>query len=234
MVITVYLIKKRSNRLIVGLACISLVLMYILSSAVGVMLFLIPLETKFPYYNISRYDKELPIVVLGGGINYFGEKGEGKLNPITLQRLVTGYRLYKEVETTLIFTGGQGIGHSGPSEADVAGEFLRELGINQEALVLENRARNTYENGLYVRDYLEQRNGLDRGVYLVTSAVHLPRAVGVFRRLNLKVVPVPAGYFADHTQGWLDFFPARSNLNATLAAIHEWIGLLWYKVRGRI
>ncbi|MDI3548500.1 MAG: hypothetical protein PWR10_2152 [Halanaerobiales bacterium] len=232
LIITIYLMARARSFLIKFLAFFTLLLMFLTFSGLGIKIFLIRLEDTYQDQTGS-FTRSYPIVILGGGINYGFGRGEAELNSITLQRLVKGYRLFNKLGGSIIFTGGIGVGQQEISEAEIAAEWLREMGVPEDKIVRESRARSTYENGLYVKEWLDNHNYHGR-VYLVTSAVHLPRAMMVFYKQGIKAIPVPAGYLSSHRLSWLDYLPNRAALNANLAAIHEWAGILWYKFRGRI
>lgn len=230
LIITLYLIKGIRSTLVKFLAIFTLVLMYLSFTALGSVLILFPLENR--YEPVEEINRKIPIVVLGGGLNYLNED-KAELKAVTLQRLVKGYQLFKQIETQIIITGGVGLGYNSQiSEAKLAKEWLKVMGLKEDKIILEEGARTTYENGIYVSQWLEEKHL--KTVLLVTSAVHLPRAVAVFKRQGIEVIPVPAGYLTSHKLSWLDFLPSRGSLTANLAAYHEWLGFIWYRIKGRI
>lgn len=229
LIITLYLFLKTQSKLIKILAVLTLLIFSIISSGLGVKLFVIPLERM---YSSDKLTEPYPIAIMGGGINYNLKGNEAELSPFTLQRVVRGYQLYNKTGGPIIFSGGVALGQKGPSEAEIAGRWLKEMGVAEEKLILEGKARTTYENGLYVRKWLNNNNY--SRVYLVTSAIHLPRTVMVFKKQEIDVIPVPAGYLTSHSLSWLDYLPNRNAINANLAALHEWLGILWYLLQGRI
>jgi len=229
-IITIYLLSRTKNSFIKLLATFTLLLMYFTFTALGSLLILFPLENR--YQPVDAVNGHYLIVVLGGGLNYLDED-KAELNAVTLQRLVKGYQLFQQIGTRIIFSGGVGLGYDIQiSEASLARDWLEEMGVNRNKVILEDRARTTYENGVYVSRWLQEK-GLNR-VFLVTSAVHLPRATAVFEKQGVEVIPVPAGYMASHKLSWLDFLPGQGSLTANLAAIHEWLGIIWYRLTGRI
>ena len=115
------------------------------------------------------------------------------------------------------------------------------MGVPDEALWLEPASRNTYENALGTQAILESR-GIDR-VILVTSAMHMPRAYGVFAGLGLDVVPAPTDFlvtqedWAYYTQPHVviqlfNLLPTAESLDATTRVLREYVGLVVYKLRG--
>ncbi|AZO93334.1 YdcF family protein [Halocella sp. SP3-1] len=227
-IVTLYLFRIRQSRFIKYLSLITLILMYIMASAFGTVVLLKPLELMKQAVIIEG---NYPIVVLGGGINYLTNK-KADLKPPTLQRLVNGYQLFRKYGGPLIFTGGVAIGHHQISEAEVAANWLKDMGVARDEIIIEDRARTTFENALYTKEILEKYHY--KRVYLVTSAVHLLRATKVFKKQGIDVIPIPAGYLSSHSLGWLDYLPNRSAFSSNMAAVHEWLGLIWYRVTGRI
>ena len=229
--VTIYLFMQKSDLFIKSVAVFSLLLMLLVFTGLGVKIFLFPLENYYAQDNFN-INKKFPIVVLGGGINYNIPNKKGELSQQSLERVVKGYQLQKKKKTMIIYTGGVAVGQTGISEADVAGNWLEEMGVASNKIFRENRARTTYENGKYIKEWIE--NNQVEKVYLVTSAVHMPRSSAVFSKFKIDFIPVSSGYLYNHKLSWLDYLPSRGALNANLAAIHEWLGLLWYKINGRI
>ncbi len=139
-------------------------------------------------------------------------------------------------QAKLVFTGGSAdiSGASlSVSEADVARQFFVAMGLPPERAILENRSRNTYENAIFTRDLVQPKAG-ERWL-LVTSATHIPRAVGIFRKAGFDVIAWPAHYF---TSGrWNDALRLNTQpsdgLSQTDVAVREWIGLVVYRLTGR-
>ena len=230
-IITFYLLFKTKDFYIKIIAVFALLLMFITFSGFGVKILLFPLENYYANENFSRM-KEYPVVVLGGGIHYNipGEKGE--LSSHSLERLVKGYKVQRNLKTKIVYTGGVAVGQQSISEADIAAKWLEDMGVASEKIIKEDKARTTYENGVYIKKWMEKSE--TKNIYLVSSAVHMPRSAAVFDKLNIDFIPVISSYLYNHKLSWLDYLPNRSALNANLAAVHEWLGLIWYKINGRI
>ena len=128
-----------------------------------------------------------------------------------------------------------------PSPADDMATLLEQLGVPRSAMWLETQSRNTYENALYSQKIL-QAKGIQR-IILVTSAWHMPRAVGVFEHMGLQVIPaptdftvtvgeIPTGQPALALQSLMDLLPSVENLSYTTKAMKEYLGILVYYLRG--
>ncbi len=228
--LTVYLFKKSDSKLIKLITIFSLFFFFLLSTAFGVQLLLHPLENYAEEISVNAFERH-PIVVLGGGLNYYSsEKAEPSLH--SLQRLVKGYQLQRRLKSLLIYSGGVAIGQEKISEAEAAAEFLESLGMDSDYYISENQAQTTFENAAYLKSWLEE-NEIEK-VYLVTSAYHLLRSAAVFKAQNIDYLAVHSGFISDHQLSWLDYLPNRGALTANLSALHEWVGLFWYYLRGRI
>jgi uncharacterized SAM-binding protein YcdF (DUF218 family) len=133
----------------------------------------------------------------------------------------------------IVYSGGDGtLRGADPREADLILPVLESFGISRDRIVLENSSRNTYENAAMSKALLDPRPG-ERWL-LVTSAHHMPRSVGCFRRAGFPVEPYPVDW---RTRGDGDLLTPFHTLSAGLArtdvAVREWIGLAAYWVTGR-
>lgn len=230
-IVTIYLFFKKSNLVIRIIALFSILLMIFIFTGLGVKTLVLPLEKYYAEDNYQLINK-MPVVVLGGGINYSIPEKNGELSKSSLQRLVRGYKLQKKLGSSIIYSGGIAVGQTGISEAEIAGKWLEEMEVPEEKIIKEDEARTTYENGVYIKKWMKSNEV--NNIYLITSAIHMPRSSAVFSNLNIDFIPVNSGYSYNHELSWLDYLPNRGALNANLAALHEWLGLIWYKINGRI
>jgi uncharacterized SAM-binding protein YcdF (DUF218 family) len=147
-------------------------------------------------------------------------------------RVVAGFDAARRYpKARVVFSGGSGVlGGAEYSESESAGYIFAELGLDPARLILEPRSRNTYENILFSKTLAKPKPG--ETWLLVTSAIHLPRAMEIARKLNWPMVPWPSDYITGtHTPS--PSFEIGSNLAATDYAVHEWIGLLAYRLSGK-
>lgn len=190
-----------------------------------------PLEDRFP--QVTAYpDRVDGIVVLGGAIDDLTSRDRDTPTLTAAANRVTTFvelaRRYPEAR--LVFTGGSGDIEQGVSnEAEFARILFAQLGLPPGRVLFESESRTTRENAVDAAALARPRDG-ERWV-LVTSASHMPRAVGVFRRAGWAVLPWPVGYQSrDHVAA------LPLSLGQKLAvldwAAHEWIGLLAYRLRG--
>ena len=131
----------------------------------------------------------------------------------------------------LVFTGGGKSQGPVPSEAAVSADVLRALGFDVERIVFEDRSSDTFANAMFTRQLVGPQPG--ETWLLITSAWHMPRAVGSFRAAGWAVLPVPVDYTTGGPVHWKLGFNPTLRLAALSIAVHEWVGLLAYRVLGR-
>lgn len=184
------------------------------------------LDALAPPYKQPDADAADAIVILGGGrysdtLEYAGDT----VGRLTLERLRYGAWLARRLDKPLLVTGGSPDG--GRPEGELMRETLeREFGT--PVRWVEARADNTRENALFSAAMLKMA-GIGR-IYLVSHAWHLPRAIPEFERAGLRAIPAGFGYARGRPQP-LDFVPSAKGLYDSFLAMHEGIGLLWYRIR---
>jgi uncharacterized SAM-binding protein YcdF (DUF218 family) len=135
-------------------------------------------------------------------------------------------------DARIIFSGGSGavIFNERP-EAEFAVRLLETLGVPRGRVVAEDKSRNTVENARFSREIAQPKAG-ERWL-LVTSAYHLPRAVGIFRQAGFPVEAHPVDWRTRGAADALRPFPtAGEGLRRTDTAVREWIGLMAYWLGG--
>ena len=184
-------------------------------------------------------EKPAGIIILGGSMT--GKK-QVKLRDYHLndgaERVSEGLILARKFPSALlIFTGGIGaLYNSGENEADTFELFLRRFNVTNNEIVLERNAKNTWQNAVKTIALLKQRfeKPDELNWLMVTSAFHMPRALGSFRKAGLNVLAWPVDYRADVLRfPWLTAKSAAqfSKLNTV---VHELIGTAVYQITGRI
>lgn len=195
---------------------------------------ILPLEQRFaPLAD----DAPAPdgIIVLGGAFDTVVSPARGvvALNEAAerLTALVSLARRYPRAK--LVFSGGSGqIFYPAAREAELARDMLAEAGLDPDRLTVEDRSRNTFQNALMSKSILRPKAG-ERWL-LVTSAFHMPRAVGCFRRVGFAVTAYPVDYRTRGTADlWRPFASVSEGLRRVDLAVHEWIGLVVYRLTGR-
>ncbi|HBH82488.1 MAG TPA: YdcF family protein [Bacteroidales bacterium] len=174
------------------------------------------------------------IIVLVGMVDM--ESSRGELIELTAQsnRIIQGIILSKKhPEAKLIITGGSGYLKQSENlrEADYLGKLAVSLGIHKSRLILERNSKNTHEHAVAIAEMLPDKNGQ---WVLITSAFHMPRSLGCFRKEGLKVIPFPVDYKTklDNTISLTSFLPTSGNIGSFNVAFHEWTGLIAYRLMG--
>jgi uncharacterized SAM-binding protein YcdF (DUF218 family) len=192
-----------------------------------------PLEERFPRpaAEPARIDG---IVVLGGAVEQklTAAHGMPALNGAAERMTEPVALLRRHPEARLVFTGGSAsLLPGGLSEAAVARRLWQELGVPADRMAFEDVSRNTHENAVLTHRLVQPKPG--ETWLLVTSASHMPRSMGVFRRAGWQVVPWPVNYRTGRTADiWFDTsLPVR--LQEFEWAFREWIGLTAYWLMGR-
>lgn len=194
-----------------------------------------PLEGRFR--EASRDPPAAPdgIIVLGGAAN--AELSAERIWPVlseAAERLTTPIALMRKYpEARLVFSGGSAALLGFPySEAKVAKQFWNDAGLDDSRVIYEGRSRNTLENAVFTRELVQPKAG-ERWL-LVTSAMHMPRAIGVFRKAGFPVIAFPVDYRA-RRDVWRLEFPggAVGALALVESAAHEWAGLVAYRLTGK-
>jgi uncharacterized SAM-binding protein YcdF (DUF218 family) len=194
---------------------------------------IIPLENRFPRADLSG--KEIDGMIVLGGVedsrvaaqrhtHAFNEAGERLTEVVALARRFPNAKI--------VFAGGSNAVLSRPTiGAEAAGQVLQDLGI-ADRLILERRSRDTWENALFTKALLDPQPG-ERWL-LLTSGWHMPRAMGVFRKVGFEVEPWPVDYrtASDWDALWLFDAPAEG-LKRLDTVVREWVGLLVYRLTGR-
>lgn len=203
-------------------------------SPIGTLLIL-PLEERFPPWDPSHGAPD-GIVVLGGGIDpdlsavlgrpALGHSGERVLATAELAR--------RYPKARIIYSGGNPnlIGDDSSKEADYGLAMLEELGVAKARLTTERQSRNTFENAEFAKAIARPKEG-ERWL-LVTSAFHMPRSMGLFRRAGFKVEAYPVDRRASKSEAFSFYSLAMNGLERTDIATREWIGLTAYRLTGKI
>ena len=213
------------------LILLSFALLYILSTPFFVQQLAMPLE-QTPHLDPKSLNAQRAqaIVVLGGG-RYTGavEYGGDTVNGLLLERLRYAAKLSRETGLPVIPSGGSNW-EEGQPEADIARAVLeREFGVR--VLAVENRSRTTWDNAHFTAELLHQQK-IEK-ILLVTHAWHMPRAMDLFRKLNIDATPAPTGYISriDSEPTFWDWLPSARALQQSYWVLHERLGRYGYQLK---
>jgi uncharacterized SAM-binding protein YcdF (DUF218 family) len=223
------LLSRRWPRVALAVSSGALLLLLVFSTEAGSLLLVQPLENLTAPLASARQSEAQAIVVLGGGRLAAAPEYGGQDIPsyLTLARLRYAARLQRATGLPLLVTGGKPDGAL-ESEATLMARVLRQ-DFSVPVRWLEQESDNTAQNAEFSARILQQ-TGLQR-ILLVTDALHMPRAQAIFVRQGLQVVPAPTIFFSRAPLTPADFIPSGEGLRRSHYALHEWIGLAWYRLR---
>ncbi|MHC1740483.1 MAG: YdcF family protein [Anaerolineaceae bacterium] len=184
------------------------------------------------------------IVVLGGATEpALAPRPEVELNG-AVDRLVHGAVLYRQGIAPYVLLSGGDIDFLTLSTTSPAADMrsvMEMLGVPADAMWLQGKSQNTYEDALYSCALIKEKGA--KTVILVTSALHMPRSVAVFKKQGCEVIPSPTDFTiteAAWSNLWapdwqelvINLVPSYSNLSLTTKSLKEYIGWLTYRFQG--
>jgi uncharacterized SAM-binding protein YcdF (DUF218 family) len=184
-----------------------------------------PLELWYPPLLETSELKDVKwVVVLGGGhISNAERPPNAQVFNSSLSRIIEGIRIHRALpESKLILSGGAVF--DPVPEAVTMSAVASMLGVSPKDMILESQSRDTEQQSHFVQGIVQD----DRCI-LVTSAIHMPRAMLVFEQEGLKPTPAPTdfGHWMRKENSPDRFFPRANELRKVEAALHEYLGLLW-------
>ena len=193
--------------------------------------FLWKLENTYPKPKVTNSNID-GILILGAGIDEFmtHEHQQIILND-RIERITESAKLIKKFpEAKIVFSGGNGT-FSKPElkGSEIAKIFYKQMGINTDKIIFEDKSRNTYENFIFSEKFIG--NTKKEKWLLITSAYHMKRAMGVAKKLNLNLVPYPVDFMLNKNFSWRFWYHKiyfLNNMNDFQLAAHEHIGLIAY------
>jgi len=207
----------------------ALALLVVFSTPAGSRLLQAPLERMSTPLEEPSSVRAQAIVVLGGGrIKSAPEYGRRDVPALVAQQRVHyAARLQRQTGLPILTSGGAPDDAAEPEAGLMASTLMQDYGV--PVRWTENRSVDTAQNALYTAQILLPAGV--RRILLVTDATHMPRARRAFERAGFDVIAAPTLF---HTRGPLganDFIPTGEGLRRSHYALHEWIGLLWYRLR---
>lgn len=215
--------------------------LFLLLSLIGFCLLAYPVSDWLMYPLETRFQQPRPlpdsiagIIVLGGAENHqLSDSWQAAQTGESAERILTAAalaRVYADVP--VIYSGGSNSVQRPnlDTEGNTARTLLQQAGIAENRIIIEPAARNTYENFVRLKKILS----VPAGRYLlVTSAFHMPRAVGVARQQHVDVLPYPVDYRSNPPAARYWDFDLFAHLRVLEVAWHEWLGLAVYYVTGK-
>lgn len=220
------LIALWRSRIGIGMMLCGGVLLYVSAMPATAGLLLRQLEAGVPDDPDPRGAQA--IVVLGGDLDFGnGRDVPDRVGPLTLQRLVVAARLYRLIRLPVVVSGGHVRGSISTLAALMRAELEQDFGIL--AAYTEDRSTTTFEDASFCAAMLKPAN--ITSVVVVTQAEHMPRAVWSFERVGLHAIPWSTprrAHFSFEAEG---FLPDAGAFAQTFGALHEILGLIYYRLR---
>lgn len=232
LVIGVFLLWTRWKRTALGILTGLTVFLVLIS--------ILPIGNWMIWYLEDRFSvvRELPehvdgIIVLGGSFHQSQTRQRDQISLTgNAERLTEFVRLARHYpDAKLVFTGGSSIPGRLPLEADIAKRFFHEIGLDVGRIVFERRSRNTAENAELTKELVTP--GPDTTWLLVTSAFHMPRAVGSFRKAGWRITPYPVDFKTALRPQRIGGINVVGTLRQLSLGLHEWVGLVAYRLTDR-
>ena len=223
---------KQTKKALSLLAVLTSCILFLSFFSVGDWM-LYPLENRF------QHNPDLPeqvdgIIVLGGSViaDRSVEWQQLETNRYH-ERLSSFIKLaQKHPDARLVFTGGNSdIDSSKPTEAETAKDYFLEAGISSERLLIDDNARNTVENAMYSRELADPQ--ANETWVLITTAYHMPRAIGAFCQQEWQVIPYPVDHQTLPSRLYQPGYSLIWHANNLVLASHEWLGLIYYYLTGK-
>ena len=197
---------------------------------------MLALEQQFSRPPVEELGDVTGIIVLGGVVDTLvtSVRGEIALNEAAERLTETAALAIRFPGAKIVFSGGDGaLVYASMGEAGVAKRFFTRLGIDPGRILVEEKSRTTSENAAFTKALVTPRPG-ERWL-LVTSAFHMPRAMGCFRAAGFDLMPWPVDFRIRGPVDLLRLSPSPSEAWRRIdVAAKEWIGLLAYRLLGRI
>jgi uncharacterized SAM-binding protein YcdF (DUF218 family) len=180
------------------------------------------LEYQYPFVKSTDASRQgSTIVVLAAHAEKdVNRPVSSNVNSSTAFRLIEAVRLFRKNPKSKVIVSGP------DSMSLVMKQVLVELGISADNIVVENKSGSTHESALNLKDKLEHGD-----FFLVTSAGHMPRSMGVFKKLNMNPMPAPTDYMSRKNYMAISYLPSPLHLYYSDLAVHEYLGILWYKLK---
>jgi uncharacterized SAM-binding protein YcdF (DUF218 family) len=181
-----------------------------------------------PALQLDRLPTEVDAIIVLSGGTYCNapEYEKDTVSPYTLERLRYAAELHRRTGKPILVTGGK---LSNPIPEAIAMKETLEYDFHVPVRWLEEQSHDTMENARFSAAVVKDQ-GVHR-VFLVTHASHMPRAQAAFQKAGFEVIPAPTRFTTRCRLTPLGFLPTSSALAVSATALHEWIGLVWYRFK---
>jgi uncharacterized SAM-binding protein YcdF (DUF218 family) len=221
----ILLITRKRKRPAMIMFALSAVVYIIFGTGVIALWLLGSLEHRYkPLVSIEGVRAFKTIVILAG----HAEKQPGlplssEVNFASAYRLIEGLRIIHLLPDTKILISGRG------EVPGIMKDLLASMGLPGQRIIIDNQSSNTHESAVNVRRILDQDDFV-----LVTSAGHMPRAIETFRKAGMNPVPAPTNYMSVKERRFIHYLPSPHHLVYADLAVHEYLGMAWYRIADRM
>lgn len=214
------------------LSSVALCLLVLVASPAFANRWLATLEGAYPLQHCDIENNTRPVVVLAGGMTagYREFPAMQRLNSASKNRALAAAAIVKP-QGQLFIAGGRARNRRISTEADAMESLILPMLAEGVVVTKETDSESTYENGRNMHRFFEKQ-GLAKDIVLVTSALHMRRAVGVFQNYGFEVCTYSVDPLQHIGVSWMALWPQVSALNKTRLTLHEWVGWLFYRQEG--
>ena len=187
------------------------------------------LKRQYPQISINKITEHDAIIVLGGGLRIPSPPAKHVQIGFASDRYWYAVQLFRAGKAKKIFLSGGNVYHQHGllGEADYAKALLKDWGVPASAIISEAQSRTTQQNKENV-DAVLKRYGVESAL-LVTSAIHMPRAVSIFEGLDIKLTPASADVLVRKVSrpAWTNYLPSAYAMTLSTRALHEYYGIAY-------
>lgn len=217
-----------------GLLILSLIYFLVISNGFIVTKLISYYETPLtPVAKLKVYD--IGIVLGGAARIVVADTNRLFLGPAG-DRITQAVQLYKMGKINkILFTGGNGnLSTNKIPESVMVQKYLLQIGIPATDLLFEEQSKNTYENALYSLDILKKQDVRSAKFLLITSSLHMPRSMAIFKKLKYDIAPFSIDQLYDPSYRDFDYYyvPKTENIQYLENLLHEVVGYAVYKIMG--
>lgn len=220
-----FLFTKRENRAKILLS-LGVAMMFMYSYPPFTNYLISNLENQYPKY---EYQNDVAYIhVLGSGHNTDREQPlSSQVGSASIKRDIEGIIIHSKMpDSKIIFTGYAG--ETDVATAQMNANLAMSLGVDEASLIVNKKPKDTKEEALFTKSIVG-----DKAFILVTSASHMPRSMMLFESLGLHPIPAPTNYYKNSFNGYLDA-PSLREFKKSQIAMHEYIGILWSRLKASI
>lgn len=221
-----FLLRKQTNRAILFIAA-GILWISLFSYPPFANAFLSYYETQYPAL-LSIPKNTNYILVLGNGHRTDTTRSiTSQVNPTAINRLSEGIRILHELPKATLIVSGYG-GKDPNSHADMQRKLAIALGIDASRIITLPKPKDTKEEAIESKKIIGSQPFV-----LVTSASHMPRSVAIFKKEGMHPLPAPTNHLATKPLSYFEL-PSGEGLKKSEVAFHEFLGTIWYSIKGYI